>query len=270
MHKLCNTCRAPLARAIVNTVRDGVADDVSENRGAVFASGRLSHPKRFAGVHRPERKATDTPAALHACTRNCCCRDGWAFAHGDHRNDSDYGDRRTARSELDGPMRPCLCAGPRPNAQPTAESALALGFAFTRRLRNRRVGHQRGKPCSWAKPLPGRWADAGIANADACMRRGNEKCPQPRRCRPRPGWGRRNWVPEAEGLARLGAAIALGEWTATRFQTIAIAYTTGNSLIARRRVGHHQAGELHNVMRHCRDRQCAGALPGTKGAGDGA
>lgn len=128
-----------------------------------------------------------------------------------------------------------------PDAQPTAESALALGFAFTRRLEPEELGTA-GQAVLVAEAIVRAMADAGIANADD-VAAVEMKCPQPRAV-DAPGLGAGELGARSRGACALGAAIALGEVDRDEISDNAIG--TRPDLYARRGSAS-SGGELHNV-----------------------
>lgn len=128
-----------------------------------------------------------------------------------------------------------------PDAQPVHPTALALGFAFTRKLESEELGTA-GQAVLVAEAIAHAMADAGIANADD-VAAVEMKCPQPKPA-DAPGLGAGELGARSRGACALGAAIALGEVDPDEISDSAIG--TRTDLYARRGSAS-SGGELHNV-----------------------
>lgn len=127
------------------------------------------------------------------------------------------------------------------DAKAEFETALALGFAFTRTLESEELGTA-GQAYLVADGVKAAMADAGIESADD-VAAVEMKCPQPSPASA-PGVGAGELGARSRGACALGAAIALGEIDPDEVSDSAIG--TRPDLFARR-ASASSGGELHNV-----------------------
>lgn len=130
---------------------------------------------------------------------------------------------------------------PATDATPIHETALALGFAFTRTLEPEELGTA-GQAILVAEAIEAAMADAGIENPED-VAAVEMKCPQPSP-ESLPGVGAGELGAKSRGACALGAAIALGEVDRNDISDSAIG--TRSDLYARRGSAS-SGGELHNV-----------------------